>query len=92
MRQKGTPDYHRDACLFYATIMGSIHEQCARYNVSGVEFYPGSNSSVFDETLKCDAGWEYDLSQYESTIITDVSNRNFFHPFPTSFRMLISKN
>lgn len=63
------------------------YDQCARYNVSGVDFYPGLNSSVFDETLKCDAGWEYDLSQYKSTIITDVSIRNpgtemrFLYPF-----------
>ncbi len=49
-------------------------KQCRRYNVSGVDFNPELNSSaVFDDTLKCDAGWVYDTSQYKSTIITDVS-------------------
>ncbi|XP_072037340.1 organic cation transporter protein-like [Amphiura filiformis] len=53
-------------------------EQCMRYNVSGVDFYPGLNSSAeFDEILKCDAGWEYDTTQYKTTIITDVRIQTF---------------
>lgn len=50
-----------------------LYDQCARYNVTGVEFYPGINSSSYsDVTLKCDAGWDYDTSEYKSTIITEV--------------------
>ena len=62
----------RDAAI--PTDEEGAYESCLKYNLTGVPFYPGINTSDFtEETLSCDAGWDYDDSQYESTIITDVS-------------------
>ena len=51
-----------------------LYARCEKYNLTGVPFYPGIITTDYtNETLSCDAGWDYDTSQYESTIITDVS-------------------
>ncbi|XP_022089884.1 organic cation transporter protein-like isoform X2 [Acanthaster planci] len=47
-------------------------KQCGRYNVTGVMFYPGLDTSNFT-TEECMDGWVYDTSQYESTIRMDFT-------------------
>eukprot|EP00057_Strongylocentrotus_purpuratus_P023296 XP_011677770.1 PREDICTED: organic cation transporter protein-like [Strongylocentrotus purpuratus] len=60
-------NYTSDGELEYA--------QCEKYNVSGVGFWPGMDPSNYTDgstgTIPCDAGWEYDDSQYKSTIVSD---------------------
>ena len=48
-------------------------EKCVKYNLTGIVFYPGINTTEYtNQTMSCSDGWDYDDSQYESTIITDV--------------------
>ena len=48
-------------------------EKCVKYNLTGIVFYPGINTTAYtNHTMSCSDGWDYDDSQYESTIITDV--------------------
>ena len=51
---------------------GLEYVQCERYNLTGVDIYPGIDLGS-NETIPCDSGWEYDTSQYKTTIISDVS-------------------
>ena len=52
---------------------------CVQYNLTGFEpddWYPGwetANVTNLNVTMACDAGWMYDTSRFETTIITDVS-------------------
>ena len=59
-----------------------VFEQCMKYNVSGEAFDP--NIDPFhdpgwptSQVIECDSGWVYDKSQYQSSIIADVS---YFDP------------
>ena len=53
------------------------YENCVRYNVTRLEptdWSPGwMTSDLTNDTLKCNAGWAYDTSQFKTTIISDVS-------------------
>ena len=40
------------------------YSQCERY----------VNSSASNDTMPCDAGWQYDKSEFHSSIVSDVSN------------------
>ncbi|XP_072178306.1 organic cation transporter protein-like [Diadema setosum] len=85
----GCADYHlsEDACEMaqkegsipanYSTSGELEYQQCAKYNVTGVPFWPGIDPSNYTdgdmETIPCDQGWVYDDSQYESTTVTSFN-------------------
>lgn len=48
------------------------YAQCERYNLTGVVLFPGIELGT-NNTLPCDAGWEFDTSQYKTTIISDFN-------------------
>ena len=55
-----------------------VFEQCVKYNVSGEAFNPEIDPFhdpgwPTSQVIECDSGWVYDISQYKSSIITDVS-------------------
>ncbi|XP_072021112.1 organic cation transporter protein-like isoform X2 [Amphiura filiformis] len=51
-----------------------VYEQCQRYNLTGIEI---SQSEITEmnvtQTQRCDAGWEFDRSQYKTTIVQDFN-------------------
>ncbi|XP_072036718.1 organic cation transporter protein-like [Amphiura filiformis] len=70
--QSQCADAKRDTAI--PTDEEGSYESCLKYNLTGVLFYPGINTTDFtNQTQSCDAGWAYDDSQYESTIITDFN-------------------
>ncbi|XP_071477581.1 organic cation transporter protein-like [Diadema antillarum] len=54
-----------------------VYEQCHKYNVSGVDFWPGLSPSNYstglDDVISCDGGWIYDTSQYKSSIVSEFN-------------------
>lgn len=55
-------------------IMGYTYDNCLRYNLTDVPFYPGIDTKEYtNDTLSCDAGWQYNTSQYHSTILTEFN-------------------
>ncbi len=62
----------RDAAI--PTDEDGEYESCVKYNLTGVPFYPGVNTSDYtNQTVPCNAGWQYDNTVYQSTINSDVS-------------------
>ena len=51
-----------------------VYSKCERYvNARSLNGSFGRDATDND-TISCDAGWEYDRSQYKTTVIQDVSN------------------
>ncbi|XP_072036728.1 organic cation transporter protein-like [Amphiura filiformis] len=62
----------RDAAI--PTDEEGSYESCLKYNLTGIPFYPGINTSDYNnKTISCNAGWKYDNTKYESTINTDYN-------------------
>ncbi|XP_070532076.1 organic cation transporter protein-like [Ptychodera flava] len=69
-------------------------DQCYRYNITYREIIysieNGKTSHVNYTKIKCDHGWEYDKSQYKSTVPQQfdlVCDREFLNAMATSFYM-----
>ena len=72
-----------------AKTKSDVYENCVMYNLTGFEpmdLFPDRLTSVLtNDTLECNAGWVYDTSQFQTTIVSDVS-------FPENMEGIISHN
>ncbi|XP_072021441.1 organic cation transporter protein-like [Amphiura filiformis] len=52
--------------------MEYTYDNCLRYNMTGIHFYPGIDTTDHtNDTLECDEGWLYDTSQYSNTVVIE---------------------
>ena len=73
----------------------TVYSECERYlnarsspeqGVSNLT--DGQDDGWTNETIECDAGWEYDRSQYKTTIIQDVMYTHHFSFLSTIFGII----
>ncbi|XP_077976897.1 organic cation transporter protein-like isoform X2 [Glandiceps talaboti] len=71
------------------------YSQCRRYNLSQdvISYYVGGSMDAYtnSSTMACDHGWEYDRSQYKSTVMQEYDlvcdERNYLNALATTIFM-----
>lgn len=54
-----------------------MYAQCSRYNLSGIDYFRPDLDLSGRDVVSCDAGWVYDRSVFQSSIVIDVSRGPF---------------
>ena len=70
-----------------------VYEQCLQYTLSETDIYEQDANMMVNSTSTeaCQAGWEYDRSQFKSTTVQEVSILFvFLHFLPSGFNPHIS--
>lgn len=67
-------DYKKYASIPYTVTESNetVYSRCTKYDVSNVPFRWDLEPNIYNSSvIDCDAGWVYNHSEYESTLVTD---------------------